>query len=203
MPISYDLDLNLPTDPGLPPGEAYDEFRKIYAALRNLQDGISDAAGLITFTGEAGESVSAFYLYGLSLRGVLVFQALTDIVVGQVVQIDPATNPPKVKQPCTLYIEPSIVDYHGARWIGFPLFNCSAGQHVAIAVSTAVAPLPGAVPGYAYALNSSLNVTAFASVNPPAVRVSSEDGSVLIACLGFCVEADKIVVNMHGAMFYG
>ena len=202
MPISYDLDLNLPTDPGLPPGEEYDEFRKIYAALKNLQDGISEAAGLISFTAEDGEVVPPTYLYGLSHRGILIFEALTNINIGQVVQLDIATNPLKVKQPCTLYIEPSIGDYHGARWVGFPLFNCSAGQHVAVAVSTAVAPLPGAVPGYAYALNSSLNVAAYASVNPPAARASISDGSLLIACLGFCLESDKIVVNMNGAMFY-
>lgn len=202
MPINYDLDLNLPTDPGLPPGEEYDEFRKIYAALRNLQDGISEAAGLISFTAEDGEVVPPTYLYGLSNRGILIFEALTNINIGQVVQLDTATNPPKVKQPCTLYIEPTTGDYHGARWIGFPLFNCSVGQHVAVAVSTAVAPLPGAVPGYAYALNSSLNVAAYASVNPPAARASISDGSLLIACLGFCLESDKIVVNVNGAMFY-
>lgn len=203
MPISYDLDLNLPTDPGLPPGEAYDEFRRIYAAMRNLQDGISDAAGLITFTGEVGESVPITYLYGLLNRGILIFEAATNINIGQMVQLDVTTNPPKVTQPCTLYIEPSLVDYHGARWIGFPLFNCLAGQHVAIATSTAIAPLPGASPGYAYALNPSLLVTAYATAYPPVIVNDPEAGSVIACTVGYCLEPNKLMVNIVGFLSYG
>jgi hypothetical protein len=203
VPISYDLDLNLPTDPGLPPGEAYDEFRRIYAALRNLQEGISEAAGLISFTEDDAESVGVTYLYGLLNRGVLIFEAVTNISIGQLVQLDITTNPPKVRQPCTLYIEPAISDYHGARWIGFPLLNCSAGQHVAIGLTTAIVPLPGASPGYAYALNSALNVTAYASAYPPVIVSDPEAGSAIACTVGYCLEPNKLIVNISGFVSYG
>lgn len=204
MARNLDLDLNLPTDPGLPPGEEYDEFRKIYNALRQLQDGIAEAAGLVTLTDDDLNGATALALHGLATRAILVFEAVTDITIGQIVQLDYPTNPTKVKQPATVINDPSYNDNAGGMYVGMPLFNCAAGQHVAVGISGAVVPLPGAELGHAYVLNQSRVLSDYYNVVYPAYyhfnTLTSDAGYYLI---GYCVEANKLLVNLKGYISYG
>lgn len=203
MARNLDLDLNLPTDPGLPPGEEYDEFRKIYNALRQLQDGIAEAAGLVTLTAEDLNGATALALHGLATRAILVFEAVTDITVGQIVQLDYPTNPTKVKQPATVVADPSYNDFTGGLYVGMPLFNCAAGQHVAVGISGAVVPLPGAQLGYGYVLNQSRLIEGFFNATYPPYFTYSLDGAVGYYLIGYCVEANKLLVNLKGYISYG
>jgi len=198
VPISYDLDLNLPTDPGLPPGEAYDEFRRIYAALRNLQDGISLASGLITYDQESLAGLNPLSTYLLGNQCILIFEAQTNIAIGEMVEGVTVGSVLKVKQPIDVTFDDSgFPDWD--RYIGMPLFACSAGQHVAVATKYGVAPKPGAVCGYAYHLNTSLVLTQTTDVTAPYFFVGEAEAAAYTA--GFCVEDNKLILTNSGGYY--
>lgn len=204
MPISYDLDLNLPTDPGLPPGEEYDEFRRIYNALRQLQESISENAGLVSIDPENLSGSGVMELYALSLQSIMVFNASSAITIGSPVMFNFAEGLGRIKQPVVQHIDPEIFDISVTHVLGFPLFNCSAGETVAIVGTGGVAPFPGAALGYGYALNSSYVPQAYNSVNPPLVHTPEfeGDGAVVIT-VGLCLEANKLLVRINGLLIYG
>lgn len=192
MPISYDLDLNLPTDPGLPPGEAYDEFRRIYAALRQLQDGIGEAAGLINFSSGGSLNENPLQLYGFSRATVLVFTAQTDIVLGELCQIGAFSGQARMFQPISyIFSERSLIE--ATRFSFMPLNACTAGQKVAVTYMGGIAPKPGATVGSSYCLSSGKLVVPYTSSEPPQFYTSANlDASMIV---GQCLVAGTILTS--------
>ena len=194
MARNLDLDLNLPTDPGLPPGEEYDEFRKIYNALRQLQDGIAEAAGLFTLAPEDRGGSDMFELYTLGRHTFTVFEAGTDINIGQPCQIYSVGGEAKVRQPAQLYFINAFEGGAAAAMASgyMPLFNAAAGQKVACAGYGGEAPLPGAVPGQRYALNTSFVMQAYTGKIGYYYTVNSLLINVYYMLMGICVNENKL-----------
>ena len=199
MAVSYELDLNLPTDPGLPPGPEYDEFRAVYSALRQLQDGISLASGLVVYDQESLQSLAPLATYTVGSQTILIFEATTAITVGELVQAEPVGGVLKVKQPLTLVADATYFAWD--RYVGMPLFACSAGQHVAIATRYGVAPKPGALCGYGYDLNTSLAVVQTTTGVPGYYYVGDGGGEAVIFTVGYCIEDNKLILNLTGGYY--
>lgn len=190
------LDLNLPTEPALPAGDEFDEFVTLYNALRQIQDGLSEAAGLITLSEENRAAADIFELYLLGRHTITVFEAGTDIVVGQPCQVYNAGGEAKVRQPAQFYLVHALEGGNSsALSAGFmPLFNVSAGQKVACAGYGLEIPLPGAVPGQRFGLNSSFVIQAYSGKIAPYYTLSFLLLNKYYMQLGICINADKMFV---------
>lgn len=198
MAVSYNLDLNLPTDPGLPPGPEYDEFRAVYAALRQLQDGISLAAGLVTYDQESLAELAPLDTYLIGSQAILIFEALTDIAVGGLVEGVAVGSELKIQQPVTLAVDSGGFPAWD-RYLGLPLFACLAGQHVAVATRYGVAPFPGAVSGYGYHLSSGLAVVQTTNFIPDPYLADA--GEAVAFSVGYCIEDNKMILNLTGGYY--
>lgn len=151
---NYTLDLNLPVQPTIPDGPEYEEFLTVYKALNALQDGIAEVGSLVGVDPDALELLDVYSLYLDGSRNMFVFEAATDIAVGEPVMLDFSAGYAKVRQPAI--VPPTGFNYAQVNYvIGFPMFACLAGQKVLIGSKGAVVPAPGAVVGQQYQLNSS------------------------------------------------
>lgn len=177
---NYELNLELPVVPGLPQGPEYEEFRVIYNALRQLQDGLAENAGLVTYDFSGETSVDPFLLYTVAGQTNLIFEASTAITVGKPVVFD-AANPGKVKAP------PASGGLLDGNILGMPLFSCNAGQKVAVAITGGIAPLPGAVLGTAYKVADNYSPVGF-TPNPNLLTYEMR--------LGVCLKPNTLLVTM-------
>lgn len=190
------LDLNLPTEPSLPAGNEFDEFVTLYNALRQMQDSLSEAAGLINVAEENRADANIFELYLLGRHTITVFEAGTDIVTGQPCQVYNAGGEAKVRQPAQFYMVNAFEGGNAAAVsAGFmPLFNVSAGQKVACAGYGLEIPLPGASPGQRYGLNSSFVMQAYSGKIAPYYTLKLLLTTTYYMQIGICINANKLFV---------
>lgn len=190
------LDLNLPTEPSLPAGNEFDEFVTLYNALRQMQDSLSEAAGLITVAEENRADANIFELYLLGRHTITVFEAGTDIVTGQPCQVYNAGGEAKVRQPAQFYTVNAVEGGNAAAASsGFmPLFSVSAGQKVACAGYGLEIPLPGAVPGQRFGLNSSFVMQAYSGKIAPYYTQNLYLITKYYMQIGICINANKLFV---------
>lgn len=193
---NLELDLNLPVDPSLPPGEEYAEFKTIYNALRQLQDGLADAVGLVSLSKEDRAKSGMFELYSLGRHTFTVFEAGTNIITGQPCQVYNASGEAKVRQPAQFYEQHTFEGGKAsAKAAGFmPLFNAAAGEKVACAGFGTEIPFPGAVPGYRYGLNSSFILQAYTGKIAPYYIVSGLLINYHYMQIGICINSNKLFV---------
>ena len=135
-----------------------------------------------------------FEIYTLDRHTFTIFEAGTDITIGQPCQVYSAGGEAKVRQPAQLYFINSLEGgAAAAQAAGYmPLFNASAGQKVACAGFGAEAPLPGAIPGTRYALNSSFVLQAYTGKISPYYSVNLLLINVYYMLIGICVNANKL-----------
>lgn len=204
---NYALQLGLPVVPDLPPGERYKEFLQLYTSLNQLQDGISDAAGLFSFVDLNAADVPADELYIIRRGAYIVLTAATAITVGQPVQLTTDTPEAKVRQPAAYHSTngDGIIDTH-FNVIGFPYRNCAVGEKAIIGLDGAVVPMSGANVADLFYLNRSFTVSKIAGGGfftwyYPNVDVIDAQLAFFMS-LGYCVVPGKMIVNITGAISY-
>lgn len=193
---NLELDLNLSVDPSLPPGEEHEEFKTIYNALRQLQDGLADAVGLVSLSKENRANSGMFELYSLGRHTFTVFEAGTNIITGQPCQVYNVSGEAKVRQPAQFYEQHTFEGGRAAaKAAGFmPLFNAAAGEKVACAGFGTEIPFPGAVPGYRYGLNSSFVLQAYAGKIAPYYTNNLLLDFYWYMQIGICINNNKLFV---------